>query len=364
MIAVKSPSESRIAGMSRAAASVAARLGRSWTWLKWPVALVILAWLYLQNQKALAEIAAAPKSWNFAILAFGLIGGSTLITFARWYLLVRAQEFSFGLRDAVRYGFVGLVMNYVAPGAVGGDLFKAVLLARDQTSRRAVAFATVLLDRVLGLLALFIVGACTALLPQQVPTNPQLRMTTALLLCGSLGGLFGLVVMLVPATTRWVARLEKLPKVGKLIGELIHGVKLYQSNPAAVFAALALSLIGHLGLITGFYFCALWMRQPWVPDLTSHFYFMPTAELFSVLIPTPGGVGALEEAVSWFYVQLRPDAVPASQASGAGAMAGIAFRVVTVAIATIGWGYYVSSRREISAAMEEAAHLPIQEKVV
>jgi hypothetical protein len=310
------------------------------------------------------QIAAAPKNWGFALLAFGLIGGSSLVTFGRWYVLVRAQEFSFRLRDAIRYGFVGMVMNYVAPGAVGGDLFKAVLLARDQTSRRAVAFATVLLDRMLGLLALFVVGACTTLLPQQAPQNANLRLTTILLVCGSLAGLCGLVTMLVPATTRWkwVNRLAQLPLVGKMLGELIHGVKLYQSRPGSVFAALGLSLIGHAGMITGFYFCALWMQQPWVPDLADHFYFMPTAELFSVLIPTPGGVGALEEAVSWFYIQLKPAVIPEVQARGAGAMAGIAFRVVAVAIAMIGWGYYVASRREISAAIEEASHGPIPAK--
>jgi hypothetical protein len=143
-----------------------------------------------------------------------------------------------------------------------------------------------------------------------------------------------------------------------MIGELIHGVRLYQSKPGAVFAALGLSLIGHVGLITGFYFCARWMQQPWIPDLPGHFYFMPTAELFSALIPTPGGMGALEEAVSWFYVQLKPAAIPAAQAAGAGAMAGIAYRVVVVAISAIGYGYYITSRREISAAIEEASHAP------
>ncbi|HEY2252358.1 MAG TPA: lysylphosphatidylglycerol synthase transmembrane domain-containing protein [Planctomycetaceae bacterium] len=345
---------------SRPTVSLASRLAQSWTWLKWPVALGILAWLYYQNRVAIAEIAKTPKNWSFAVLAFGLIAGSCLVTFGRWYLLVRAQEFAFGLKDAVRYGFVGMVMNYVAPGAVGGDLFKAVLLARDQSSRRTVAVATVLLDRILGMLALFLVGACTTLLPQQVPDNPQLRLTTALLLGGSLAGLIGLVLMLLPATTRWkwVNRLPNIPRVGKMIGELIHGVRLYQSKPGAVFAALGLSLIGHVGLITGFYFCALWMQQPWIPDLPGHFYFMPTAELFSALIPTPGGMGALEEAVSWFYVQLKPAAIPAAQAAGAGAMAGIAYRVVVVAISAIGYGYYITSRREISAAIEEASHAP------
>jgi uncharacterized membrane protein YbhN (UPF0104 family) len=355
---LRKPPEDRRPRFGAALAASAHFAARSWKWLKWPVAVAILYWIYYSNRDDLLKIAATPKNWTFALLAIVLIGGSTLITFGRWHLLVRAQEFPFRLRDAVRYGFIGVVSNYVAPGLVGGDLVKAFLVARDQTSRKAVAVATVLLDRILGLLALFMVGACATLLPHDIPDNPKLKLATALLWGGTLAGWAGLALLLFPATTRWgwVNRLPRLPLVGRIAGELLHGVKLYQSKPKVVLAALGLSLIGHAGLITGFYFCALWMQQRWIPDLITHFYFMPNAELFGVLIPTPGGMGALEEAISWFYAQLRPGFIPVKQAEGAGAMAAIAFRVVSIAVAAIGGGYYLTSRREISAAIEEAAH--------
>jgi len=345
----------RLVGMLAAGAHLA---GRSWKWLKWPVGLGVFAWLYYSNEEALAKVAAAPKDWNYAILAFLLIGGSTLMTFGRWYLLVRAQQFPFRVRDAVRLGFVGLVMNYISPGSVGGDLFKAVLLARDQQSRKAAAVATVLLDRILGLLALFLVGLGATLVPHDFPDSAEVQANTAVLWIGSLAGLAGLVLMLLPATTRWgwVNRLPRLPLVGHILDELVHGVRLYQSRPLAVLAAMGLSLVGHAGLITGFYFCALWIRQPWVPDLAAHFYFMPNAELFGAVSMVPGGVGALEWAVKQYYVLVKPNVIPEAQAAGAGLMAAIAFRVLQAVIAAIGFGYYLSSRREISAAIEEASH--------
>jgi uncharacterized membrane protein YbhN (UPF0104 family) len=334
--------------------------GQSWKWLKWPVGLGILAWLYYTHAEAIQKLAAAPKNWTYAILAFVFIAGSTLVTFGRWYLLVRTLDFPFRLRDAIRYGFVGLVLNYVAPGSVGGDLGKAWLLVCDQKSRRYAAFATVLLDRILGLLALFIVGVIATLLPHDFPDSPEVAANTALLWIGSLAGLAGLGFMLLPATTRWgwVNRLPRLPLIGHIIGELIHGVQLYQSRPWAVLAALGLSVLGHAGLITGFYFCALWLRQPdtWIPTLTAHFYFMPNAELFGVVSMVPGGVGALEFAIQQAYVWLRPETVAEADASAAGLMAAIALRVLTVTISAIGGVYYLASRREISAAIEEASH--------
>jgi glycosyltransferase 2 family protein len=336
------------------------QFGKIWAWVKWPAALGILAYLFWRNQAALAQIAQAPKAWGYLIAAIALIGGSTLVTFLRWYLLVWALKFPFRLRDALRLGFLGLLSNYVAPGSVGGDIVKAILLARDHPSRKTVAVATVLLDRILGLLALFLVGAIASLTPIHVPNDPKLKLCTLLLWVGSVSGLIGVGLMLLPATTswRWVNALTRLPVVGHLLGELINGVKLYQSQPVVLLKALALSIVGHAGLISGFYCCALWMSQPWIPDLATHFYFMPNAELFGVLIPAPGGVGPLEAAIQWFYALLRPAHVNQAQAEAAGLIAAIAFRVVTVAIAAIGGAYYFTARRELAAALHEAEGEP------
>lgn len=330
-------------------------LRKSWTWLKWPAALAILAYLYFQNRQGLHQVASQPKHWGFLATSFVLLGVSALMTFFRWYLLVWAQEFPFRVRDAVRLGFVGLLFNYVSPGSVGGDIFKAILLAKDQKSRRTAAVATVVLDRVLGLLALFLIGACVSFLVQDLPVSRELQLATLSLRVGSLAGLTGIGLMMSPAVTRsrlfaWLAR---LPVVGKFVAELVFGVGMYQSKPRVVGAAMAISLLGHCILITGFYLGALALHLPWIPDLPTHFYFMPNAELFGVLIPVPGGVGALEGAVQWFYEQLNPGAVSTEEAGAAGFLAAIAFRIMTLLVAAIGGSYYFAVRQEISVAMEE-----------
>src|SRR5262249_52431982 len=186
-----------------------------WTCVKWAVGLGILVWLYLRNSEALWQIAAAPKDWRFAALAIVLVVVSYLVMFARWYVLVRAQGFALRYRDAVRYGFVGQATNFVAPGTVGGDLFKAVLLARDQSSRRAAAAAPVVLARLLGVLGLFLVGTVATLVPHDFPESAAVKANTTLLWIGSVGGLAAVGLMLHPATTgwQWVGRLPRLPLV-------------------------------------------------------------------------------------------------------------------------------------------------------
>lgn len=334
-------------------------MGKIWAWLKWPVGVGFLIGLYIQNRENLGDVMTRDKHWGLLAAAFFLCLASTLCTFVRWYLLVRAQKFDFRVSDSIRLGFVGLLFNYVGPGAAGGDLFKAFILARRQQSRRTVAVATVLLDRILGLLALFAVGAIATLLHPPLPDVPELRITTWLLWTGTAAGVVGFGMMLTPAITHHalVRKLEHLPLVGRPFGELLHGVEMYQSQKGLLGASLLLSLAGHIGLIGGFYLCSLAM-QPQVPSLLTHYYFMPVAELFSVLIPTPGGIGALEGAIQRFYVSLMNGVLPAAQAAAAGFVAAMAFRAVQLLVAGIGAIYYMISRDEISAAISAAESAP------
>src|SRR5207248_9297078 len=75
---------------------------------------------------------------------------AVLLTILRWYYLVRAQGLPFTVTNALRLGLVGFYFSIFLPGSVGGDIIKAAFIARGQ-SRRTVAVATVILDRVIAL---------------------------------------------------------------------------------------------------------------------------------------------------------------------------------------------------------------------
>ncbi len=325
------------------------RLGwrRHWVWAKWLIAAALLAFVIWKHREGVGRIAREPLHWPSLLAAFAVCGLSTVLTFARWFLLVWAQGFTFRFRDALRLGFIGYVFNFVGPGGVGGDLVKATMIAQEQPSRRATAVATVLLDRILGLLALFMIGACAAW-PHwhEIRENSEFMGVVWLLAGGSFAGVIGLLLMLSPAVTRhgvWQP-FTRLPVVGKGIGELIEDVQLYQSHKRVLFAALGLSVIGHFGTISSFYFSACAVAgTTFVPDYAAHLFFIPAAEFIGVVAPVPGGVGALEWAVNRFYVH-------AGAADGTGILTCLAFRAVTLVVAAIGAGYYLTARRDIDSA--------------
>jgi uncharacterized protein (TIRG00374 family) len=112
--------------------------------------------------------------------------------------------------------------------------------------------------------------------------------------------------------------------------------------------SLLMSLVSHSGLILSIYFCAIALHGAAdVPSLLIHFQIVPPAELVGVLVPLPGGTGALEEAMAHFYAL-------AGGSYDQGFLTAVAYRLVTIAVAVVGAVWYFVARREIEAVLEEA----------
>jgi glycosyltransferase 2 family protein len=124
--------------------------------LKYALGLALLAYVIVRNWApagagpGLAEAFRRPVRLLAVLLAALFLAATALITFVRWYLLVRAQKVPITLGGAVRLGLVGDFFNSLLLSSVGGDLVKAVAVARTQR-RRTAANATILLDRAIGL---------------------------------------------------------------------------------------------------------------------------------------------------------------------------------------------------------------------
>lgn len=328
--------------------------------LKWVIALALLGYLFYQNiylnLDSLHDIADQEFRWGDCSIAVALAGASVLLTFVRWYLLVWAQEFDFRMRDAFRLGFLGLLLNYVFPGGlVGGDFYKAVQIAREQQSRRLVAVATVVIDRILGLLALFIVGTLASLALPDLRENNVLASIAGFLWTGTAVGTVGLLVMLHPATprSRWLNRLVHLKFVGRAIGELIQAIVLYQSKRKVVVLAVVMSIVGHLGMLSSFYFCSRALRLDEIaPNYTTHLLIVPAAEVGASFVPLPGGVGVLEGAISYFYGEAEKRASHKELAKAGGLLATLLFRLINLLVGAVGFVCFMRTGKNRLAADE------------
>ena len=123
------------------------------------LAFGLLGWVIWRNRDQIREVFSraarlpAARRWRLRSTWWGWCS-----TFVRWFFLVRVIEPTFQLRAALLLGFIGNVFNLVIPGAVGGDLIKAAYLVRMQI-KKTQAIASMVIDRILGLLGLFILAA-------------------------------------------------------------------------------------------------------------------------------------------------------------------------------------------------------------
>jgi uncharacterized protein (TIRG00374 family) len=263
---------------------------------------------------------------HLGFLGLGFLLGLTAVvmTFVRWYLLVRAQDLPFTLPDALRLGFIGFFFNSVMPGSVGGDIIKAAFLAREKPDRKTVAVSTVIMDRVIALWALVWFVAISGgifwglgMLQGDGAEQSRLIVQVAVVIVAvSLGGWILLGLMPDRWADRYANHLSGFPKVGHTLAEFWRAVWMYRCRQKSIAITMLLSWTGHIFFVLYFY-CSV--RVLWdagdpaqrIPSLAQHFLLVPIGLIIRAVPLLPGGVGIGELGYGVLYKWLG-----ASESSG------------------------------------------------
>jgi len=285
-----------------------------------------------------------PGYWLLAVVMW-LAG--ILLTFIRWYFLVRAVGLPFTIPDSLRLGLVGNFFNSFMPGSVGGDIFKAAFIAREQ-DRRTTAVATVIMDRLIGLWALVwfvaLLGAffwAAGYLQGEVERTLKSIVVTSIALCGvTLLAWFVLGLLPEHRAQRFAGRLGATPKVGHALAELWSAFWLYRCRQRSVLLAMAISLVGFVGFTLTYYFSALTFQESGqnIPTWQEHFLIIPIGMVFQAFFfLSPGGAGAGEIGFGWLYKLLNYD-------KELGVLMSLTQRVITWMVGLIGYLVYLRMR--------------------
>ncbi len=253
------------------------------------------------------------------VLAFGL---SSQFGVWRWWLLLRDQGIRIPYREAHRLTFIGFFFNNVVPGATGGDLVKAVYVAR-QTSKRAEAAITVLMDRVVGIVALALIAAIVLSTRLGQPEYREL----ALFIYGFLGCFALACTVFFSRRLRRVLRVDaitaRLP-FAALIRRLDDAVFLYRYQKRRVLLALLLSFGNQLSIqfIMVLFAHALHMttRSGAPVPVSDHMIVLPAAWIVTALPSLPGAWGVREAAFAVGFHLVGVDRSPAVALSVMGGM--------------------------------------------
>jgi len=194
---------------------------------------------------------------------------------------------------------VGAFYNTFMPGSTGGDLLKAYY-ASKHTDHRTRAVLSVIIDRVIGLVALIIMGGVMASIQywrSPSPDDPATRdcrrvaIGSGLIMLAVIGGM---MVFFTPLLRRLFGVdyiLSKLP-MQKLVQNAIQVMKIYKRRPALVIWALIITFPVHITVVIS----AMLAGKAFGLPLPSLYYFVvvPVVVLVGAIPISPQGAGVME----------------------------------------------------------------------
>jgi hypothetical protein len=279
------------------------------------------------NREKLREVFQRPVDFRLFGLAFAIYMTALVATFFRWYFLVRAVGLPFRVLDAVKLGFIGNVYNLVIPGAVGGDILKAVFLVRARPQAKASAIASMVIDRILGLAGLFLLAGVAGIFALG-KANAQVKILIGLVWLALAAGLTALLILFTPQLYPLLDRLTTgRAKLAKVVKELESAASAYRSKAWLVVGCLVASSCIHSLYVVSFYTVSRAIFTG-IPTFAEHFVIVPLV-LFTTAVPLPFGALGLTENASGVLFGLGRSVATSAAANGAIAM--MAFRTIMYA---------------------------------
>ena len=244
---------------------------------------------------------------RFLLAALAVFPITILITSFRWHELMKALDIQLTLSRTFILNMVGLFYNTFMPGSTGGDLLKAYYVAK-QTHHRTRAVMSVLVDRVIGLIALIILGGTMAALQWHIPMCRRVAIGSALIItCVAIGCL----LFYVPILSRISGLnflIRKLP-MQRQVQKAVETMHIYGRRPGLSLGALVVSFPVHAVVILAAMLSGFAFGLPVHP----FYYWMavPVIVLAGSIPISPQGAGVME----YFAIKLlEPQNVSVSQA--------------------------------------------------
>lgn len=281
----------------------------------------------------------------------GLAVFSMVFVFAawRWLLLLRAQQIEVPFPRVIALFMIGMFFNLFMLGATGGDVVKIYLLLKE-TQKKAAAFLTVVMDRVIGLIAIVCIAVTILvirheLLLSRASPAKEWVVPFLIILGGSIGGL---IFSMGLAAFGLAGKLpQRFPMREKFI-ELQDAYLSYAKKWRASLGAFVLSIGAHFAFFTGFWCAARAFTDK--ASLLDMFSVMPIVNTITAVPITIAGVGLREK----IFEDLLSELYGIAEELGVLiSITGFLFLVIWSAFGGVIYAFYRSSRQIEPEEMEE-----------
>jgi glycosyltransferase 2 family protein len=307
--------------------------------LRVSVAVLLIGYALWKGMIDIKGLRAALGHWPLlAGTAASVFTVNLLLTY-RFLVLLRAQDIRLSYWDALRLTYVGLLFNNCMPQSTGGDVVKGYYIATSQ-EKSAHGVAAVVMDRVMGLYAMFTIAATTlaakALTSGLPGTLADIACVVAIIWLGiSLGlGLFLLDML------KWIRVPGGLAgsRLARPVVSLYRACVSYRHKPGALARCIGLSIalqaISMLGMVLAGR--ALGDAKLSVLD---YFILVPLGLVINATPGFPGGLGVGEVGFQKLF-ELEPFC------SKIGGNVAAILHTLTISLSLLGIFFYLQGFRK------------------
>jgi uncharacterized protein (TIRG00374 family) len=261
--------------------------------------VVVVALFYFLWQKDIISLDAtrvAFRNWQPLCLGFVLALIASQIGMYRWHLLVHAQGIPMPLSKSMQLGFVGVFFSMALPGAVSGDLIKALYAAKGRPDLRAKSFGSILFDRFVGVSFLLVNCTIAMFLGWNEPWAGEVLSSLRLAVAVVGVGIIAFYTYIFVVSRRWdpvhdllTWGTDRIRFVGSFL-RIYEAVRLYRNSPRTMLISLVLTVVLHFLVTTS---CVLYARSLGLDQLPllGLFVVIPMGLLVTGIPILPGGLG-------------------------------------------------------------------------
>lgn len=318
-------------------------------WFKLGIAAMVVALLFAFNRIDTDALLRLSATWPWLLVALALMLPPFAIVSYRFQVLLRSQGVDVTFREALRWTMIGSFFDLAMPSSNGGDIIKAGYVVKHVgAGMRTRAIMSVLFDRVLGLLGLFLLASMVVIVGWPVVRDlPARNLLVVCLFGASFGVLLGFRVL----GARRVYNLPLLQGLferglwGGRVRSLIGAFNALRERPGEMAAALGLSVFNHVFWCVSLLFIAQAVGNDM--DWVKGFVVFPLA-IFGNIFGVAGGFGLGTAGFDLFLSQLL--------GIGNGALIGLLFQLLSALTRLAGLPFYLSAARSGQLQASEQQH--------
>lgn len=263
------------------------------------LALIALAFYLVDFRQVMAQLRQVQPLYFVAALAFYMV--AITVNGAKWHVLLRAQGVNVPFPAVLRFIFVGFFFNNFLPANVGGDVMRGFSLAR-YTDRAADAAVSVIVDRVIGLMAYMATAAIAAVIAVNFTGRAELEQVEWVALVALAVLALGFGVLLSRRLRMLISRIFQirfLAPLAPLWGRVSDAFGAYRFRYAALVTAFGIALVGIA--CTTIVNWLLSQSMGGLMPLEAIFLFNPLIALVLMIPVSIGGIGVNQTAYPFFY---------------------------------------------------------------